>query len=1211
MTHRSSRRGTFLLMCMTLVATLTVLAFAFMRSVQSVHASGDATTRDLLSREAAVEGFHHASENLMRAYVSDPVNPIGPGFTRMDDQGLAPFTCINGAYAGGNSGTLGATSGSIDYDDVAPEHHIWNSVSAWGCADTNNDGRGRYYEPSFYNLAATAANPIAPTVPIAFTNLGLAALPDRADGLFLDQHFVRFPSTTPVLQARRLARYRQRYAVDIMDLDSDYLVNGDPSLDYTHITTTDPNDANDPNVHVDPVARRVIGTMEAIPQIISFMTWNAGGGYDMGSSGGLRMQHVFQGRGWASNFDWSSATNHTPVTFPLFFRDQNNPIMFLNGGWDSGDGWGRPNPPPEYAPHLYAATGTTRNAALGPLGLKDGGEAWPARASGYNGSYIMNHVFLGPQYSFKNFSMANYGGEGNVADFGGDGSGGSLNPGGMTPFGRHLSPGALQGSGACVSGDTGLSGTNTLFTQQIGPGDVISVGNEVRVVQGVLDDQDAVMTTPFSGTATGLAMALVTRYVSNASSPLTINILTAPVAVVNGILAGYCPSGVMKQTWVSGGADYATLYAYMSATPASGASPATYWVSSLSNVDPPPAPTAKPPIPARVTHSLGHYFCPSYNLATQQDFPIYYNPNEIRFTGGGPATEASATASVDASANATAGAVVMPGNITDGGSYSATPSVTVVEQWESNAAWDLFVPALSQAFGSGYGHYTQPQSSDAAGTVISPDFHVDHQRPADPRLHIPWPGPFPADVSTMPDHTPGPPYPPHPVADPGYRSPGDRYPGPLATNGFDDSDNPRHDRLGRFINVASYAISQDPYVGPSYPGAQFYRVGTCGMTWSPPTALTGPKPLPVPAPMNAGTANQWTQFGIFPELTGGGWQQGLAPHPDSFYYTMLAAMANAITEARAQWMLYPAWQCNPNQVFSGKPWKVGTNNNRVGNLHDLDALFLANLGIDINNPGAGAVYAGPVHFTNGTAPRGGGWCASYNILGSMTVNNNLATLVHNPAFTETIQDANNLPDNTTIDGTTATGAQLTETMELMLNDFRLSILGSSPGYQATFQALDFNGDGQVNCSAFPSAYNNPDFVADARGASASATEAALHIDQVVNATEAPFGSTTATSGAVTISSDPHYIPFSISGNFFIGKSKFFRVIVRGALWDNLRSITMSESVLDSAICLDPVDEAQELNTVPGYQHPARQYSSHVIYQRWLFDKYRGLMSRTY
>jgi len=65
---------------------------------------------------------------------------------------------------------------------------------------------------------------------------------------------------------------------------------------------------------------------------------------------------------------------------------------------------------------------------------------------------------------------------------------------------------------------------------------------------------------------------------------------------------------------------------------------------------------------------------------------------------------------------------------------------------------------------------------------------------------------------------------------------------------------------------------------------------------------------------------------------------------------------------------------------------------------------------------------------------------------------NIAMMAKSANFRETVTGADNLTDGTSINGVSATAGMLTETMELMLNDFRLSLLGSSPGYQATFQA---------------------------------------------------------------------------------------------------------------------------------------------------------------
>ena len=1250
MLFRSSRRGTFLLMCMALVATLTVLAFAFLRTVQQIHTSGDSNTRNLLAREAALEGFHHAAEDLMRAYVSDGGNPVGPGFSRMETQGIAPFLSINQPYTAGLQGAMGATSAYLDFDDVAPEHHMWDPMTtgwwcgydgagdAWRSSATNNDGRGRYYEPSFYDLALTNSA-TAPTVPVAFSKFNLGFTPDRADGLFLDAHFVRIPSSTPVLQARQLARFRQRYAVDIMDLDGQFLANGDPALDYTHIVSTDPNDP-DPQVSTilqnDPVARRVIATMEAVPQVAWFMI-----GGEMGNSAPLRIQHIYQGRGWSSNFDWDPTT-HTPQTFPLMYRAPNTPTFFFSGAWPGGEdltvdgyqvwasGLGRPNPPPEYAPYLFSATSSCVNQEGGPFGRKEGGEVWPMNESYPEGSIIMNHVQMGPNYSFRNLRMATYGGEGNVGDFPYETGIGFHSGVAFTPFGKNMIPTALQGSASYAIGGTAITGTNTIFSSQIKAGDVVSVGDQVRIIASVSGNLSASVTTAFTDSGSNAAIGLVSHYGSSAYTPFNINILTAEVNMVNGILGGYCPAGVMKQLWIDNNlrADPG-LFAIMSSSTA----PMSVTSFTLTNPNSP-----------YETHNGGDYFCPGFNASATADFPVYYNPLELRFTGGGPATEASATACIDASIDATDGSLASF-TITDPGSYSSTPAVALVQQFESNATWDLFVPALSKAFGPGYGNYTQASSTYGGTEVISPDFHIDYQRPGDPRMHIPWPSTA-ADISPEPDNSPGPPYLPHPIADWGYRSPANRYPGPLAINGFDDDDNPRHDRLGRFILVSDQLETQDPYDLACWPGAEFFRVFGGSAMWSPPGKLNlqynGPAASAPPAGFvfdtvtNVGTANQPTQWGIFPEQIAGNWNQALSPHPDSFYTEMLYAMANAIATTRAMWAQYPsvyAW-AGTQGIFldpvtnNWVGWQVGTNNNRVENLHDLDALFLANLGIDINNPGNPVVYTGAIHFTNGDAPRSGGWIGWYGGLEQHYLPSvNIAMLANMPVFHQTIKGLSAANDPMHLVGTTATGAQLTQTMELMLNDFRLSVLGSNPGYQETFQALDFNGDGKVACSAFPSAYSpsatdpvlaNPADVfaynpTDSRSATASATEAALHIDQVVTASEPPFspsGSATSTGGAVTLSSDANYIPFCISGNFNINKSKFYRIIVRGSLWDNIHSQSMSEALLDSVLCIDPADEAQEYGP-SGTQHPARQYSNHVIYQRWWFDKYRGLMSRNY
>ena len=1223
--HRSSRvfpcatsrvrSGTFLIMCLALVATLTVLAFAFLRTVQSAHTSGDATTCDLLSREAALDGFHHASEYIMRDYVGQDPNspPKSTTFTYLDSPALAPFTAISGAWVvTGAFASLGSYSvTNFDHDDVDNEHRVYDPISVsygvgdygtWGYCEgyITADGRGRYYEPSFYNLPTPSATAV-PTVPVPFTNFSASmALPDRADGLFLDDHFVALPdSVSAPLAARKHARYRQRYAVTIIDLDGTFLNNSDPALDYTKITDTDPANIS------DPVAKRVVATMEAIPT--NWMWTDGANGSSSGgtgTSGGLRYQHIYQGRGWASNFDSSAANNHIPQTFPLMYRPQGCAIEFLNGAYSTTktekNAMGvnvsvaipGPNPLPGYAPNLYAANGSTTNYALGPYGVKWGGEVLPAKTSTYPyGTIFMNHVQTGPQYSFRNARIAAMGGETNVADFGSyEGVMGSWSGLYQTPFGQNEMPAAIPGSGA-YSGTT-LTGTGTQFSQFLHPGSVINVGNQTRVVKSVGGDAQVDVTVPFNGTGANASMALVSRTGGVCNIPITVNLMTTPVNVANGILHGYCPSGVIKQSWYTTVAypDQAILVATLSGTAVSSV--------TVGNYSKPPS----IPLPGVPAPGQGYY---------DPGGPTYYDPVYVRFYNDDGTFGLGASATVSLSATGSVTAI----NIINGGSYTQPPQVQLTEQYESNASWDLFVPALSKAFGPGYGHYAQPASTDSAGNPINPDFHVASARPGDSRGVLP---PYSMSATNPnPANSPGLPYLSHPTADPGYRNPRDRYPGPLCINGFDAKDNPRHDNLGLYIDISDFKPLADPW-NDGYFFHSFFSGGQMTQLYDLDGTFLGP------------SYGQAWEFGSVPNIQGGSWGYQLAPAADSFWNDMMTAMNNAIGVARAQWLEYPNGASGDTVTsFNGNTttWKTATNNLRAENLHDVDALFLADLGIDINNPAAPAIYTGPVNFTAGPGPRYGGWDGEYAISHHLPVVN-IAMMAQSPVFNETVTGADALTDGTSINGISATAGMLTETMELMLNDFRLSVLGSNPGYQATFQALDFNGDGRVACSAFPSAFANPtgsagsatmpasgpnsvDTINVSRGITCSATEAALHIDQVVGATETPLGSTTVTTGAVTISSNTAYIPFCISGNFDVGKSRFYRILVRGTLWDNVRSMPVSESLLDSVLCVDPAEEAQEYSGDPTAQHPGRQYSTQVLYQRWLFDKYRATMSRTY
>lgn len=180
--------------------------------------------------------------------------------------------------------------------------------------------------------------------------------------------------------------------------------------------------------------------------------------------------------------------------------------------------------------------------------------------------------------------------------------------------------------------------------------------------------------------------------------------------------------------------------------------------------------------------------------------------------------------------------------------------------------------------------------------------------------------------------------------------------------------------------------------------------------------------------------------------------------------------------------------------------------------------------------------------------------------------------------------------------------QRTAICELIINDMRLSLFGSSPGYRDPrcldpskhfdastnpivseyFHALDLNGDGVAHCSGFTSSGN--------------AAEMALNLDCYA---PAPRG--------YANKEVDHY--FSNTGTFFIGKSRYWRVCVRGEVWDNVLNNPVNTAQLDSVLVIDPMNAAREWNDDKTGADPAKLYSTHVIYQRWAFDAYRGFKPR--
>lgn len=441
--------------------------------------------------------------------------------------------------------------------------------------------------------------------------------------------------------------------------------------------------------------------------------------------------------------------------------------------------------------------------------------------------------------------------------------------------------------------------------------------------------------------------------------------------------------------------------------------------------------------------------------------------------------------------------------------YATTRPVT--------GARDLTVDSLWTAFG----RYPAPQRGG-----VTPDYHL------------------------LPNMAP---------TDPGFRDANERYPGPIAANGFDAAGNWLSDSLGTFLRST----------GGTHPGYDVLDIYS-GQALFGGTKRGGARPLSYQAPTPPpGEKVDHAVFGT---------------REDSIWDVVGDAMAAALAVARGQYLQYPA-QSDKNSVteaatyFDGGPWSGP----RVTSLADVDALFLANLGTSMANP----TDPTPTLCWTGDQPS-----SSTAALGlrSFTPDWNLAGLRTATDPTGTYELLGNQvghpdhdPNRPDYDAVEATAA-----IELIINDMRLSFFGCSPAYTASFRALDLNGDGRAHCSAFGS------------NLGATAREVDLDLDQYTT-------SLTATGFAV----DPVVNHFSLTGTFFIGHSRTWRVMVRGELWDEVRKSVAASAQVDTVFTIDPTNASGEWQPGGAGDPALGHHATHVIFQRWYYDTYRGLASRQY
>jgi len=277
----------------------------------------------------------------------------------------------------------------------------------------------------------------------------------------------------------------------------------------------------------------------------------------------------------------------------------------------------------------------------------------------------------------------------------------------------------------------------------------------------------------------------------------------------------------------------------------------------------------------------------------------------------------------------------------------------------------------------------------------------------------------------------------------------------------------------------------------------------------------------------------------------------------SYYWDMLRAMASALSYTRATWVQYPNAVFVPTTGFA--PTSLRDPNGHK-TLQQLDELFLRQLGESFTSPGSRCTQKPIVINQNGLG------FLNFTV-DTADVSNTIQTLVSG----DRIKTTSGVPS-----------LERAKVMERMLNDFRMSFLGASPEYCDDFRPLDFDGDGKVMSSCYdinPAATGNETLYRTSRWA------------PVVAAGQGPALSNHLTNVDPLIGASPW---FSATGCFYIGKSRYFRVLARGEVYDNLLKKPVSAQTLETVIAVDP-----ESPRIPvGGSTPVQ---NHTLFQRWHYN----------
>jgi len=298
--------------------------------------------------------------------------------------------------------------------------------------------------------------------------------------------------------------------------------------------------------------------------------------------------------------------------------------------------------------------------------------------------------------------------------------------------------------------------------------------------------------------------------------------------------------------------------------------------------------------------------------------------------------------------------------------------------------------------------------------------------------------------------------------------------------------------------------------------------------------------------------------------------------PDSYWWDMHAALLHSLLVGSIAW--------HGDDGTDQRNWKVGKRPNSLkwptgtpigsagafvldrdadgdgendtpallDSVEDLDRLFVRNLGENFG-PASATPAVGLRRYRSLAPGFAGGTHGALFTLDPYTVDNNLKKL----------RDAG--------DGVLYTDERL-RAMELVVNDTRLSFFGSSPQYPG-FRPLDLDGDGTAWCSCYTAAGGTAYVRDDADGDG--------------------FGDS------------PPDRRFTLTGNFVFRPSSYYRALIRGEVFDQLKGRPAAEALLDTAFVVDADGSLYDVQGRPTGDWSATPNAcqgvadSTYLYQRWL------------